>query len=126
MRETFRKNERLYLKKDFEEIFKGSNYFIVKPLKIYWKEVSTEGPEFPVKFGISVPKKNIAKATDRNKIKRQLREIYRKKKMILYNNPANNTVLLVLAVYTSDKSLAFSKIEQSLLSGLEKIKARNE
>lgn len=124
--ETFCKEERLYLKKDFEELINENNYFIFKPLKIYWKETKTE-QNYPVKFGISVPKRIFAKATDRNKIKRQVREAYRKNKNIVYDNIENKkNTLLVLAVYTLAKKLDYLKIEESLKTGLQKINRRNE
>lgn len=125
-RETFRKEERLYLKRDFDELIKQNNYFILKPLKIYWKEIKEED-KYPVKFGVSVPKRNFAKATERNKIKRQLREAYRKNKIMLYNNKTTNkNTLLVLAVYSSGNKIKYSQIEDCLKRGLEKISKRDE
>lgn len=124
--QAFCKEERLYLKKDFELLMSENNYFIVKPLKLYWKEIKKEN-KYPVKFGVSVPKRNFAKATDRNKIKRQLREVYRKNKAVFYDTVDDNKMaLLVLAVYTSGNKVEYLKLEESLRSGLEKISKRNE
>jgi ribonuclease P protein component len=124
--ETFRKEERLYLKKDFEELIKENNYFIYKPLKVYWKEVKATH-HYPVKFGVSVPKRIFAKATDRNRIKRQLREAYRKNKAIVYDSPGEKkNILLVLAIYTSGNKVQYLKLEESLKMALERISKRNE
>lgn len=39
---------------------------------------------FPAQVGVSVPKRNFKKAVSRNRIKRLLRESYRKQKQIVY------------------------------------------
>lgn len=125
-KQTFRKEERLYLKKDFDDLMSENNYFIIKPLKIYWKETKA-AHDYPVKFGVSVPKKIFAKATDRNKLKRQIREAYRKNKTIVYTGiEKSKNSLLILAVYSITKKVEYLKIEESLKTGLEKIQKRDE
>lgn len=40
---------------------------------------------YPTQVGVSVPKRNFKKAVDRNRIKRLLREVYRKEKYMVYS-----------------------------------------
>ena len=61
-------------KKIIQEIYKSGTKIHSKSLKLIWKhsvEVKSS------KILISVPKKNIKKAVDRNYIKRIIKEIYR-------------------------------------------------
>ncbi len=78
----FPKSERLCSQKIIKELFsKGSSLFVY-PFKILYLPASeiSENLVFPQVL-FSVPKKNFKRAVDRNRIKRQCREIYR-----LYRN----------------------------------------
>lgn len=70
------KNHRLRKNKDFERVFeKGQS----RGTKWLWlKKVKTE-PQQPVRIGIVMPSKHFKKAVTRNKLKRQIRELLRKK-----------------------------------------------
>lgn len=51
--------------------------------------------DYPVQVGVSVPKRNFKKAVDRNRIKRLLRESYRKQKFIVYDNVDKPYVFMI-------------------------------
>ncbi len=80
---TFKKIERLCGKKDIELLYNGGSHKTRFPLKLYWRLSTFESP-FPARVIISVPKRSFKKAVDRNRIKRQLREVYRLNKHLLY------------------------------------------
>jgi ribonuclease P protein component len=71
---------------------------------------------------ISVPKKRFKRAVKRNRVKRQIREAYRKHKELLLNVYQNEEQNLMLAViYLSDRLVDSSEIEEKLASLLVRI-----
>ena len=74
-----KKNERIHSRKDIGLLFSNKAYTITGPiitLKLARIE-DVDGSSTSRKIFISVPKKKIKRAVDRNKIKRHIREIYR-------------------------------------------------
>ena len=57
------------------------------PLRLIYSPLNHDG-EFPIKVGFSVPKRNVKLAVDRNRIKRLMREVYRKNKHLFLDNCA--------------------------------------
>ena len=126
-RDTLQKRQRLYLKRDFDALFAAKTKFIVAgPLKIHWiTQPLTDC--YPVKFGVSVPKKKFANATDRNRIKRQIREAYRKNKLdIITSTEAVKLSTLILVIYNSTTKTTYKLIEENMILGLRKIQKNNE
>lgn len=82
--QRFNKNERLTAKKSIERLYKEpSGSLFAYPIKLtYTLAPATNGSE-AAQILISVPKRNFKRAHDRNRIKRQLREVYRKNKVIV-------------------------------------------
>jgi ribonuclease P protein component len=97
--------------KKIEELFssgekRSSSSFVCKYLNKNIEEV------FVV---ISVPKKLFSRAVDRNKIKRRIREVLRKNKDVVYKNGGG----WYMFIFSSQKTLSFSEIEEELLSLFE-------
>jgi ribonuclease P protein component len=78
--------------------------------------------EVPFQVLVSVPKRKIKKAVNRNYLKRCIREVIRKRKTLLIqtNNSTESTVLYAV-VYNSTEKLDFSDIEKHLTHLLNKI-----
>lgn len=74
------KAERVSGKKQVDFLFQKGERFNLGNFVIIWvcKEIATT---YPAQILISVPKKKLAKATERNLIKRLLKEAYRKQKI---------------------------------------------
>lgn len=124
-RHTFSKGERLCSRKVLEELFskKQSRSFLQYPLLGVWR--FQELPSvFPVQVAFSVPKKRFKRAHDRNRIKRQLREIYRLEKNILYQALSSQRLQCALViVYIAPQKLPYSQINHACSRIFEKILA---
>ena len=71
---------------------------------------------------ISVPKKRFHDAVDRNRVKRQIREAYRKlKHSLVANMVSREEGLLIAFIYVSDKIEPTSYVEKRMSRLLEKI-----
>ena len=92
--QTFNKQDRLCGKKQIDILFAKGEGFKEGSFAVIWK-TQKGNPEFPAQILISIPKKNIAKANNRNLLKRLIRESYRKQKKKLYQNPLYLHVLFL-------------------------------
>jgi ribonuclease P protein component len=106
--QDFPKAERLSGKKNIEDLYQSGEVIFSYPYKVVWKKISLS--DTPAKVVISVPKRSFKKAVDRNKIKRRIREAYRKNKKLLYDNIEDNKLFL-LFIYTPKTIEPFSVIE---------------
>lgn len=105
-RETLKKSEIIRNKKTIESLLKSKNVTLINDMK-FFVEKSDE-----IKYGkvfFSVSKKKIKKAVDRNKIKRRIKEAYRKNKYILSNN-----IYRIGIIYNSSKMLEYSEINRTM------------
>ena len=118
---SFKKSERLCSKKAFEFLFaKGKSTFLYPIKIIYVQEIIPDQSNVQVAFGVS--KRNFKKAVDRNKLKRILREIYRKNK--IHNIPGINQYLMI--IYISKDIDSFNNINDILTKALKQLSGRIE
>jgi ribonuclease P protein component len=110
-RQTFGKAEKLCSKKSIDLLFEKGNTFYISPIKVLFLK-SQAVSVYPVQVLISVPKKHLKHATDRNFMKRILREAYRKHKYLL-TLPLikNNEVFLLALIYTGKQLADYTKVE---------------
>ena len=75
----FRKTERITSRKEIESLFERgkSSAITAMPLRVVYQESGQEETGVPVKVLVSVSKKRLRHAIDRNRAKRQIREAYR-------------------------------------------------
>ncbi|MDR1878268.1 MAG: ribonuclease P protein component [Bacteroidales bacterium] len=109
----FSKQERLCRRDDFQLLVSKGRSFYVYPFRcIYLRK---EDAVFSARIAVSVSKKRFKRATDRNRIKRLIRESYRLEKQMLYDSyrekPQN---LDMLIIYTDTKILPFSSFRKSM------------
>ena len=119
MKQTFKKEERLTNKKTFDELFNSGKSISVSPFKILWSEGQGVNQ---TQVGIAVPKKSFAKAVQRNKLKRRIREAYRKNKHLLYAFlEKKNLHIAMMVIYTDKEELSYKEIEQKMVVSLQKL-----
>lgn len=83
---TFTKAERLKAKKQITRLFaEPTGSFFLYPIKFSYV-ITPIAEATPAQLLVSAPKRSFKRAHDRNRIKRQMREIYRKNKSILYDS----------------------------------------
>lgn len=114
-RYTFRKEERLHKEKLIQELFEKGSSFYLYPFKV----LALRNPDeaFSVhQVMISVSRKNYRKATDRNLIKRRIRESFRLNKNLLPITPK----FLIAYIYTAKEILTFAQIQERLIKTLNR------
>lgn len=116
MKFTFGKAEKLKSRKQIEQLFEEGLSLKEFPLRMRFLKVENSDSAF--KVGFSVPKRNFKLAVHRNKIKRLLREAYRKNKHILLNNIEGKYVIMF--IYTDKTAWEYADLEQKMISLLNK------
>jgi len=119
-RQTFTKDERLRSRKLIEQIVEEGKSIYVSPFRFSWTltELKTQ---FPVQFAIAVPKRFFKRAVDRNRIKRLVREVYRKNKSGLYALlKSRNIQCALLVVFSGKKVPVYEEVEKKFLITLQR------
>lgn len=70
---------------------------------------------------LSVPKRRFKHAVDRNRVKRQLREGFRKHKTLLAENVEANKCVALAFIWMSDNHLPTSEVEKRVVTILRRI-----
>jgi ribonuclease P protein component len=105
------KEEKLKSKKLIERLFAEGNRIKSFPLQLIYLPIN-HNEVFPNKVGFSVPKRNIKSAVSRNRIKRLMREVYRKNKY-LFTEKVNQQYIFMF-IYTSYEEIKYVDLEISL------------
>jgi len=120
MRQTFKKYERLHGKTTIDCLFSQGKSFFLHPFIVYHQIVPTTGSSPLFTVLLSVSKKKIPHATQRNLVKRRMREAFRRNKDLFYNKiTALQTNSLHLAfVYISNEILSYALIEKKMMEAV--------
>ena len=122
MNNTLCKAERLNRKLIIGKMFEGgqSKSFSIFPLRIVYMPV--ENGEASASILISVSKRHFKRAVKRNRVKRQIREAYRKNKHQLLNTLTGKSSNLAIAfIYLSNEILPTNEIEEKMIIALARI-----
>lgn len=117
----FPKSERLCGEIRINKLFSEGKSFIAYPYRIVFF-TTDELSDAAVKVLISVPKRKFKNATDRNRIKRQMREAYRLNKHDLYAICAANDCCLQIGIsYIANEKSDFKLINNKMKIALHKV-----
>ncbi len=126
LKQTFAKEERMHEKKLIDQLFKNGKSFFVFPFKVLYMPLTTDVPLLP-KVLISVPKRNFKRAVDRNRIKRLIREAYRRNKPVLSGQGEDcRHQLLIGLIYTAKVHMDYVEIERKIILILQQLLEKNE
>ena len=125
-RNTFRKHERLTLKREIDELFTpGSKSFAAYPIRAVCRLAAFSASD--VKVLMSVSKRHFHHAVDRNRAKRQMREAYRTNKSIIteavnsLNAAGERRSLNVAFIWLSDEPQDSALVERKIKNLLHRM-----
>jgi len=119
---SFRKDEILRKKKLIDRLFAEGSSFFVHPFKIYYLPLPLE-TQLPVQVMISVGKRAFRHAVDRNRIRRQIREIYRQNKNVLYDHLEGQKGQCILAIiYTANAWIPPDELDLKIKAIIKRLK----
>ncbi len=125
-RNTFRKHERLTLKREIDELFTpGSKSFAAYPIRAVCRLAAFNASD--VKVLMSVSKRHFHHAVDRNRAKRQMREAYRTNKTIIteavnsLNAAGERHSLNVAFIWLSDEPQDSALVERKIKNLLHRM-----
>jgi len=123
----FRKEERLCSRKLTDSLFNSgeSQSLSAYPVRAVYMSVPAVD-KASVKILVSVPKRHFKRAVKRNRIKRQLREAYRKNKQLLDKAmPNSGQTLLVAFIWLSDQLFSTEDVELRMKTILQRINEKS-
>ena len=122
------KEERISSMKLIDKLFQGghSRSMTAFPLRLVYMKYVREGACPPAQMLVSVPKRCFKRAVKRNRVKRQVREAYRRHKHILWDAVGHNggsaewNAVAIAFIWLDDKLYDSSTVEQRVKSLLER------
>jgi len=125
---TFRKQERIVSDLLIETLFeKGDSQSLAAyPLRVVYLQTERQPGHAPIQILISVPKKRFKHAVDRNRVKRQIREAYRRHKQLVINGIEEGRELLIAFIWISDRHCPSTEVEKRVVSLLKRIAKREK
>lgn len=114
-RHTFSRGERLKNHNILSRLFTEGQSVKLYPLRLVWMPVKKTLSEYPVQFSLSVPKRKFRKASDRNPLRRRIREAYRLNKHMLYEHLGETEPQYAfMVIYMANEPLPFSTIHRAM------------
>lgn len=120
------KRERIVSQKLTDRLFSGgqSQTLAAFPLRAVYMQTDRQAGAAPVQIMVSVPKRKLHHAVDRNRVKRQVREAYRRQKTLLTDRVSENQQVAVAFLWLSDRLYTSAEIDSRMKSLLERINLR--
>ena len=102
-------------------MFQDRNSIKSFPFILIYKKINLR--DYPILFGVSVSKRNFKNATDRNRIKRLVREVYRMNKITLYDQVRDcNKTFAVMFLYIGKEEPSYHDVNDAIKKSLSKLR----
>jgi len=117
----FPKQERLCSESQITELFTNGASFMSYPVRVVW--LIGENAETPgIQVVMSVPKKKLKHAVDRNRVKRLLRETYRLNKYSVWEQSIGQGLSVRVAfIWIPSEILEYTRVEKKMKEALVKL-----
>lgn len=115
-RHTFRKHDRIYLRDEIRALFTSRDGLSAYPFRVICLLQPRKAGDAALKVLISVPKKRLKRAVDRNQVKRHFREAYRTLRHPLQEalEAGEDKTLLLGFIYLAEEVLSGTKIRKAV------------
>ena len=121
-RQTLKRSSMLKHKDDIENLFRKGRKANIDYIRYTYIKHRTESAQGLVRIFVSVPKKYLRHAVDRNLMKRRMREAIRKNLSQLRKACAENNICVDIAfVFQSNNIQDYSDVERIIVLSLTKI-----
>ena len=117
----FPKEERLTSQKIIKELFSKGKAQFLYPLRVVYLLKTAPSADFPQVL-FSIPKKNFKKATDRNWIRRRMREVYRLHKKDLVDENGEIKVASIGFIYIAKEKIPYFELKKKILPIFQRLK----
>ncbi len=121
MKETLGIKEKLKSKTEIELLFSEGKSISRHPVRLIYRKATLQ-KDITILTAVSVSKRNFKKAVDRNRIKRLLRESYRKNKYLVLHNTTHQFTFMFL--YTGKKIPDYELIASKMKEIIQKFIAK--
>ena len=122
--QTFGKDEKLCSPTEITDLFSKGKQLFKHPIKLLWLTVESANGQ-NARVIITVSKRNFKHAVQRNRIKRLLRECYRKNKHLITSFPANQQLLIGL-IFIGKQIPNFNVLEPIIIELLQRLNSEHE
>lgn len=120
MKQTFPKKEHLKRKKLIDALFTEGQKISSYPLLLVYKASVLPEENIAIQAGVSVAKRNHKLAVTRNRLKRIMREVYRKNKSSFQTN---ELTFAFMFIYTGREVMTYEQLEKAMLKIITKFNA---
>ena len=125
---TLGKEERIAGKKLVDQLFSGSDNHSLSayPIRLVFAEQPRGEGEAAARILVSVPKRCFKRAVKRNRVKRQLRESYRRNKTILLERLSDDSgrQMLLAFIWLDNRLHRSASVERRMVNLLERLAER--
>lgn len=120
---TLSKEERICSKKLINELFTGNGRSMTAfPLRVVFMKRTIVDDQPRAAMLVSVPKRYFKHAVDRNRVKRQVREAFRRNKSIITQNLTDDHEAVAMAfVWLTNEKFPSSEVENRMVRLLTRI-----
>lgn len=120
---TLSKEERICSKKLINELFTGNGRSMTAfPLRVVFMKRTIVDDQPRAAILVSVPKRYFKHAVDRNRVKRQVREAFRRNKSIITQNLTDDHEAVAMAfVWLTNEKFPSSEVENRMVRLLTRI-----